>query len=207
MRNVIFDLGGVVFDWNPAEIIETFVARIDTDPMAQRGIATQLKADVFSHPDWLETDRGTLSAADAVARFAERMTLPIDTMQRLWDLCNVLMRPKLETVALMDELFTQGAALYCLSNMPVERYAWLRQHHDLWHCFQGIVISGEIQLIKPDAAIYQHLLQTFDLQAEECIFLDDSAPNVAAANALGIHGILFQDAASCRDDLFALFTQ
>ncbi|MEZ4658349.1 MAG: hypothetical protein R2911_12315 [Caldilineaceae bacterium] len=49
--------------------------------------------------------------------------------------------------------------LYCLSNMPVERYAWLRQSHDFWPLFAGIIISGEIQLIKPDAAIYQHLLQ------------------------------------------------
>ncbi|MEZ4708239.1 MAG: HAD-IA family hydrolase [Caldilineaceae bacterium] len=114
------------------------------------------------------------------------------------------MQPKAETVALMHELTELEATLYCLSNMPVERYAWLRQSYNFWPLFSGIIISGEIQLIKPDAAIYQHLLQKFELPAEACLFLDDSPPNIEAANALGIHGILFQDAADCRHQVFRL---
>ena len=207
MRNVIFDLGGVVFNWSSPRIIETFVADLDVSATEKQAVARRLRANVFAHPDWLETDRGTLGATDAVMRFAQRMACSVDEMQRLWDLCSAHMLPKADTVSLMQELSAQGAALYCLSNMPVERFAWLRQNYDFWHLFQGIVISGEIELIKPDPAIYRHLLHRFELAADACIFLDDSAPNIDAANALGIHGILFQDAASCRNELFALLNE
>lgn len=204
MRNVIFDLGGVLFHWNSTQIIERYVAGLGIQQAERPQMAARLRQHIFDHVDWLETDRGRLSAADAVVRFAQRMECSVDEMQQLWDLCSEHMQPRSDTVALMHELAELGAPLYCLSNMPVERYAWLRQQNDLWHLFQGIVISGEIALIKPDAAIYHHLLNRFGLRANDCIFLDDSPPNVAAANAVGIHAILFKDAASCRDELFAL---
>ncbi|MEZ4863021.1 MAG: HAD family phosphatase [Caldilineaceae bacterium] len=201
MYNVIFDLGGVVFNWEPTAIIQSFVTELVTDPATQQALTDLVREQVFRHADWVETDRGTLSAVDAIARFAARVGRPVEDLQRLWDLCNTMMTPKIETIALMQTLADRGVPLYCLSNMPVERYTYLRQQHTFWPLFRGIVISGEIQQIKPDVAIYHHLLQRYGLKAEESIFLDDSPPNIAAANALGIHGILFTEAAACRAEL------
>lgn len=201
MKNVIFDLGGVVFDWNPHAIVDVFVRELNLDVEDAATLGARVKNDVFYHPDWLETDRGTLSAADAVRRFARRLERPQAEMERLWEICNEAMRPKDETVALIHELRERCIPLYVLSNMPVERYAYLEQKHDFWPLFQGIVISGTVKLIKPDAAIYRHLLTRHELRAGTCAFLDDSEPNVNAARALGMHAIHFQSAAQSRPEL------
>lgn len=197
-RNVIFDLGGVVFDWNPSAIIERFLDELSMSGDRRDQLASTMRIDVFQHPDWLETDRGTLKAADAIQRAADRIDLPVAHLERLWDVCGDMMRPKPDTIQLMQDLAAQKIPLYILSNMPVERYAYLRQQHNFWPLFQGIVISGQIQLVKPDAAIYEHLLTKFNLEANHCAFLDDSKPNILTADNLGIHGIHFTSASSCR---------
>ena len=190
MKNVVFDLGGVVFDWNPDAIIR----RVFDDPQLQ----ARIKKEIFEQPDWLDTDRGTLSRADAIVRWSERTGQPADRIDALMHASDASMQPKHGTLALMDELAANNLTLYCLSNMPEERYAYLRREYDFWDQFSGIVISAHIKMVKPEPGIYQHLLTTYDLDPAQTVFVDDSSKNVAAARALGIHGTLFTTADSCR---------
>ena len=197
MRNVIFDLGGVVFDWNPEAIIRA----VFDDPTAQRLI----KRQVFEHPDWSETDRGTLTRADAVERWAKRTGRPVAELDALMRAADLSMQPKRDTLRLLEELHSRGLHLYCLSNMPGERYAYLRRTYDFWDRFSGVVISAHVRMVKPEAGIFQHLLATYDLEPAATLFVDDAPRNIAAACALGIQGLLFTTAQACREQLGDLF--
>jgi putative hydrolase of the HAD superfamily len=189
MKNVIFDVGGVLLDWNPGRIIDA----IYSDPV--EGAAMQQL--IFLHEDWLELDRGTLSEQQLLARVARRAGRPVPELERLFEVVRASLHPKHDTIALLASLADRAVPLYCLTNMPPGTMDWLRQAHTFWDYFDGIVASGEIQLIKPQPEIFEYLLQRYGLTASETVFIDDSQPNIAAAQALGMQAILFRDAAQC----------
>lgn len=193
IQNIIFDLGGVLIEWDPDGIITKF-----TDDLE---LGVILRREIFDHPDWNEKDRGALPVAEINRRFASRTGLAEGEIAAFMDIIRTSLPLMEETLPLMDELRQQGYSLYCLSNMPVEHYDHLTKCYDFWEKFDGIVISGQIKLVKPETEIYQHLLNTFALEPSTCVFLDDSPKNIAAAQDEGIHGIVFQDVDSCRKEL------
>ena len=110
-----------------------------------------------------------------------------------------------ECVKVMDvvrELKARGYTLYLLSNAA-------RRQHTYWHdipgseCFSGTLISADVHLLKPEAAIYQALFDKFDLTASSCLFIDDFPPNIEAAENAGMQGIVFHDAGQLREELKA----
>jgi len=194
-RNVIFDFGGVLLRWQPQEIINAFYAEEDL-----RGSASR---NVFRHPDWIEMDRGALAEDDAIRRFAARMHRPVAELRALLEFVRESLVPLPETVELVHTLAARAVPLYGLSNMPASTFSYLRGRHDHWKLFQGIVISGEVKLIKPDPAIFEYICAQHRLDAAESIFVDDSSPNVEAAGRLGFRTILFRDAQRCAEALTA----
>jgi putative hydrolase of the HAD superfamily len=193
MQNIIFDLGGVVFDWDP----EAIIGAVFKDPELQAII----RREVFEHPDWSETDRGTLTRADAVVRWARRTGRPVAELEALMHATDISMQLKTDTLALMEELADQGLYLFCLSNMPAERYAYLRETYDLWGLFAGIVISAHVKMVKPEPGIFEYLLATYRLDPAATLFLDDSPKNISAARLLGIQGLRFTTAEACRQQI------
>lgn len=193
MRNVIFDLGGVVLEWNPDAILESHYA--------DAGVRAAVKSALFAHPDWLQLDRGTLTEAQAISRVAQRIGMANGELAELFEAARRSLRPKADSVALLDELAARGVPLYCLSNMPAATFAYLRDRYPFWKVFRGIVISGEIRMLKPDREIFEYILHRYSLPPASTVFIDDHAPNVQAAGALGLHAILFRDALQCRAEL------
>ena len=110
-------------------------------------------------------------------------------------------------VDLLEELAGQGIPLYCLSNMPASTADYLRQKHTFWKVFRGVVISGEIQLLKPDREIFDHIAQRFALTPDSTVFIDDHQPNIDSAKRLGFKTVHFQTPGQCRTQLFALLGQ
>lgn len=194
-RKVIFDFGGVVLRWQPQEIVDTFYAEAD--------LRDSLSRNVFRHPDWIEMDRGALEEDTAVHRFAARMNRPLQEMQSLLQLVKESLVPLAKTVELIRELAGRGVPLYGLSNMPASTFAYLRGRYDHWKLFRGIVISGEVKLIKPDAAIFEYICSQHQLDPSETVFVDDHSPNIEAAEKLGFRTVLFRDAELCARDLNA----
>jgi putative hydrolase of the HAD superfamily len=193
---VIFDLGGVVLDWNPDTILEAFYDDIDA--------RAAMKRDLFQHPDWLLMDRGVYSEADVIARLVERTGRPSSELIGLFGAVRNSLRPKRDTVALIERLAQQQVPLYCLSNMPASTFAYLKDSHAFWPHFRGIVISGEIQMMKPEPEIFEYLLRRYELTPGNTVFIDDLQPNVQAAKALGIHTVWFRDAMQCEKELDGL---
>jgi putative hydrolase of the HAD superfamily len=190
VKNLIFDVGGVLLDWNPGRIMEGYYA----DP-AERGA---MQRSIFLHADWLELDRGALSESALLARIAQRAGRPVPELANLFQVVRDSLQPKPDTVALLGSLAARGVPLYCLSNMPAQTYAYLRERFDFWQSFNGIVISGEVRMVKPQPEIFAYLLQRHGLVAADSMFIDDHAPNVDAATALGLHALQFQDAKQCE---------
>jgi putative hydrolase of the HAD superfamily len=193
VRNIIFDLGGVVLDWNPDAILESYY----TDPRARAA----MKSALFKHPDWLQLDRGTLSESEALERLQQRTGSPEPELLGLFEAIRSSLIPKADTVALLKRLAQRQVPLYCLSNMPASTFAYLREQHTFWDAFRGIVISGEIKMAKPEREIFEYLLRRYALSAAETVFVDDHAPNIQAADKLGLHTGWFRDAEQCALEL------
>jgi putative hydrolase of the HAD superfamily len=194
--NIVFDLGGVVFNWQPDDIVR----RVFSDPEIQQ----RVKAEVFGHPDWVEFDRGTISLHQAIAQAVSRTGMPRSEIERLLDEVPLSMTVKEETVELIRSIHGSDNRLFVLSNMPLEMITYLEEKHDFWDMFEGLVFSSRIKMVKPEAEIFEHLLTVHQLAAPETIFIDDMSENVSAASAMGIRAIRFDNAAQCKKALLGL---
>lgn len=188
---IIFDLGRVVVSWDPVGIVRSVRGPDGAEALAEL---------LFNHPDWLEVDRGTLSL-HAMARQAEGRTgLPMAQNLAILQAVPASLLPDPAMVALIEALYSAGHRLYALSNMGHASIDWLEQQ-EFWRFFSGKVVSARVRMLKPEPDIYRYLLVSFDLKAGECLFIDDSPANVAAARALGLQGMVFTDAPGCRRQL------
>jgi 2-haloacid dehalogenase len=191
---VVFDLGGVLIDWNPRYLyrklfagdeaaMEHFLATICTQHWNERMDAGLAFAEacaplLASHPE-----RAALILAWG-QRFAEMMDAPIHG-----------------TVAILDELHQAGVPLYALTNWSAETFPHAQRRFDFLDRFRGIVVSGHEKVIKPDPRIYQLLLDRHAIAAGDAVYIDDNPKNAAAATALGLHGIHFTGSEALRRDL------
>jgi putative hydrolase of the HAD superfamily len=193
--NLVFDLGGVVVRWDPQAIIDGVFADERTKAKARQA--------VFEHADWLELDRGTLGREQAIERAAKRSGIAAEDIKRLLHAVPASLVVFPDTVELLYRLKGKGYPLYCLSNMHFASIEYLEREHTFWDVFQGRVISCRLQLCKPEAAIYEHLLREFGLKAEQTLFIDDVQKNLDAAAKHGIHTLRFENAAQCERELRA----
>ena len=193
---VAFDLGGVMIDWNPRHLyrkliaddadIERFLAEVCTPEWnaqldAGRPFAAAVAELAAVHPD----------RADLIAAYHVRWT------EMLGDGFG-------ETVAIMRELRSAGVRTYALSNWSAETFPVTRPRYPFLEEMDGILISGEVGVGKPEPAIFRAFLERFGLEPRSTVFIDDAERNVEAASALGMVAIRFVDAPTLRRDLRAL---
>ena len=105
------------------------------------------------------------------------------------------------TVDIFSKLRQQDYRILALSNWSAETYPIASSRFEFLNWFDEVVISGEVKTAKPDARIYQILLERAELLAEECLFIDDAEKNILAAKQLGFQTILFENPEQLRDEL------
>jgi putative hydrolase of the HAD superfamily len=194
--NIVFDLGGVVFNWQPDAIIKSVFQDTNTHDLVRKNI--------FEHPDWLELDRGSIALKRAIDRGAARTGLPVEDIERLLNAVPPSLTPISETIELIHELSRTTNRLFVLSNMALASIAYLEHRHTFWSVFDGVVISSRIQKVKPEIQIYEHLLQRYRLVPHDTVFIDDLQQNLTAASSVGIRTIRFTNASQCRQALMTL---
>lgn len=191
---VIFDLGGVLLDYNPRYLYKKI---FNGDSEAVESFLS----DVCTH-DWnVEQDAGR-PFAEATALLKEKFpekAEAIDAFDTRWlETINGTVEGSVE---ILRQLKKQGTPIYALTNFSAEKFPIAQKHFPVLTEFDGIVVSGEEKLIKPDPRIYQVLLERFQLNANSCIFIDDSLKNVQGSKDVGIEAIHFQSPQQLRQDL------
>jgi 2-haloacid dehalogenase len=196
-RVAVFDLGGVLVDWNPRYLYRTLFAGDDA-------AMERFLAEVCT-PAWNDQqDRGrpwAEACALLVRDHPDKRDL-IEAWPSRFD--ETMAGPIAGTVDVLAELRERGVPLYALSNWSAETFPRALARFEFLHWFRGTVISGALRIAKPDAAIYRHLLDTYQLRAEDTVFIDDAPRNVVAATALGMHAVRFTDPPALRASLVDL---
>ena len=199
MKHLVFDFGGVLFQWQPPRLLQRELPQIATDLARAQALA----ADFFQSytGDWAEFDRGTVEVPDLVARIARRTGLAEADVQRVVDGVPRELQPIPETVDLLRRLRADGRGLHYLSNMPLPYAQHLENSHDFVGWFVSGVFSGREKLIKPEADIFEFAAARFGQPPQELVFLDDHLPNVQAAQALGWQALHFHTAAQAEAEM------
>ncbi len=198
IKNVVFDFGQVLVRYQPLEICAAFLENRDEIEAAT--------AVLFSRELWGGLDAGTLTNEEAAARAAALLPPHLATLpQRLYSGWIDHLPPIPETEALVRELSALGVPLYLLSNISAY-FAENSEKFPILSYFRAAVFSGACRMVKPHADIFLHLFRTAGIRPEETLFIDDTPANIAAAEALGMRGYLFDgDAARLRNTLASYF--
>lgn len=193
---VVFDLGGVLVDWDPRHLYRGLFD--DPDEM-ESFLAEVTTAEWNAHQDagrpWAE------AIEILVAEHPERREL-IEAFHRRWP--EMLAGEIPGTVDVLADLRAAGVRLVALSNWSAETFPTARDRFEFLAWFEGIVISGEVGVTKPDPRIFEHLIERFEIEPAAALFIDDSSPNVDAARAFGFRAIQFTDATALRRELVRL---
>ena len=196
-RTVIFDFGGVLVDWNPRYLYRRLFPG-DPDGMER------FLAEVCTS-EWNQCQDAGRPWTEAVAELIGRHPAQADLIRAYrerWQ--ETLSGPIDGSVAILGEVRAAGHRILGLTNWSHETFPLARTLFPFFHWFEGIVVSGEEKLIKPDPRLYVRLLERYRVDPARAVFIDDSLKNVEAAAALGIHGIHFRSPSALRDELTAL---
>ena len=188
IKNVIFDFGNVLIDWNPAYL---FLPYFDGDVEK----CTYFTEHICNREWFTRMDRGESMdkcVAELQATYPEYADAVAMFRDRWFEMCNGEIPGMLELIL---DLKSKGVGVYGLTNWPAETFSEARRRFKTIANIDNIVVSSFVKLAKPEHAIYQQLLTRYDLKPEECVFIDDRKDNVNAAIALGMSGIVYPGSA------------
>jgi len=197
IKNIVFDFGKVLVDFDSVQLVRR---------ICQDGKRQEEFIQIVENPDFIDRcDKGDESMDEITldmqqryphlaeefgqynTRYSEEVTGEISGMR-----------------ALLGKLKLQGYHLYGLTNWCSKVTEVIEKYSGLFSMLEGIVVSSEERIIKPNPEIYRHLFRKFDLKPEECVFVDDKARNIEAARELGMHGIVFVDASQLENAIVQL---
>lgn len=201
MKTIVFDFGGVLFNWHPPTMLQRVVPHLAHDEAS----AAHWVGEIFQGygGDWQQFDRGLLEVDEIVARIARRTGLAAADVQRVVDEVPNELQPIAPSVALLRRLHESGRRLLFLSNMPALYADHLERAHEFVGWFADGVFSARVHEAKPEPAIFRLAAERFGHAPEELVFLDDHRPNVETARALGWNALHFTHAAQAEAELRA----
>ncbi|MBG9980535.1 HAD family phosphatase [Facklamia sp. DSM 111018] len=185
IKNFIFDMGNVLILFKPTLFIKRLQLSSEDSLL--------LEEVIFKSPIWLEMDQGLRNEREACELYQSQLPERLhESMRKLvmeWDQPLIEIEGMVELVA---KLKAKGYGIYLLSNAS-------QRQHEYWdrvsasQYFDGTLISADVKMMKPNCEIYDCLFNTFNLNPEECFFIDDSKPNIMAANKMGMKGYCFDN--------------
>ena len=194
IKTIIYDLGGVLIDWNPLYVYEHYFERDEE------------KAFFFEHictSDWNEAQDAGRSISEAnkilIEQYPEWEKAILDYYGRWTEMIKGAID---DSVALLREIKNTGNyQLVALTNWSAETFPYALEKFEFLSWFEGILVSGEEKTRKPFPDFYQKLIDKYKIEKEAALFIDDNIRNVEAAQHLGIPSIQFKDAESLRTTL------
>lgn len=185
MKNIIFDIGNVLVRFDPLDyLISTYGEDFETIKLLHR--------NVFSGEEWKLLDQGLLTSEEAIDRITLRIPEHKNVVQEIMLSWETFLIDEISTsVYFLKKFKEMGYKLYALSNYPERGYLYTEKKYPFFELFDGKVISYEVKEVKPGRKIYEILLDKYELKPEECIFIDDTLPNIETARVMGMKGIHF----------------
>ncbi len=181
---IVFDLGGVLIDWNPTYLYD----KIFSDKKEMDYFLSEVCT-----MDWNEQQDGGRSWAEATNLLIKdypQYTNEIKAYYERWE--EMLGGPISPTVDLLEKLYHEKKyPLYALTNWSAETFPIAQRRYQFLNYFKGILVSGQVKLKKPDPKIYQMLRTRFGVNPFKTLFIDDNVRNIEAARAVGFHTIHF----------------
>lgn len=184
IKNVIFDIGNVLLEFKPLD----YLKRTFNDDNLEKF----LYKEVFQCKEWLHLDRGILTQDEVIKVISLRNPMQEVHIKKCMDNWIDILSPIEGTVKILNELNEKGYKLYLLSNFHSLAFETVYSRYDFFKYFDGGIISYKENLLKPESEIYTKLLDTYNLNAEECLFIDDTLVNIEAARRLGINTVHFE---------------
>lgn len=190
MKAVVFDLGGVLIDWNPRYLYRKLIADEDEREWFLREVCS---------PAWNLTHDGGRCFADGIAEASAKYPAFAPLIRSYFDRWPEMLGGHIApTVQLLQDVKRCGHRVSALTNWSAETFPFALQRYEFLGEFEDILVSGEEHMLKPNFEIYRRAEERFDLAPAETVFIDDSRKNVEAALACGWQAIQFSDAASAR---------
>jgi len=185
LSKLILDIGNVICEWNPDALA---ASAFDDEQDRQAALGATVR-----NADWLALDSGSMDVEEATARAQARSSLDPSGIAKIYTNLGSTLLPLTGTMEAMHRAKAAGVPIYILSNMARHTWEHLARSHDCWEACEGVVVSCDVGINKPDPAIYQHLCERFSLAPESCVFVDDMAENIEAARAFGMQGVQLTD--------------
>lgn len=189
-RAVVFDLGGVLIDWDPFEAIAAGVGADEA-----RSFLTEF--DFYGWNHTLDAGRSIHDAVAEVAALHPRWLPHVNSYRTHFE--ESLRGAITGTVGLLHKLHAREVPLYALTNWPAELFPPARVRFAFLALFADVVVSGEVGLAKPDPRIFEVLRERMSVPLEGCLYVDDAPVNVAAAAEAGLDAVAFTDAQSLEE--------
>jgi putative hydrolase of the HAD superfamily len=200
LKNIVFDIGNVLVRWSPNDIVATvFNNEADLTELAQK---------FFKSPIFYDLNLGKVTEEEAIQLYSQELDFPPYIVKDVFKVGKESLTPLEGSFELLEDAYQAGIPLYSITDNVREIVKHLKEQYSFFDKFKGVVISAEVGILKPSARIFHHLIDTYDLIPEETVFIDDMQANVEGAQKIGMKGIQFTDAVSCRQELINLgFTQ
>ena len=199
IKNIIFDFGGVLLDWNPRYLYKSY---FNNDEEMEHFLAD------ICNGEWnIKQDAGR-PFAEAVKELQAKFPEYAETIQMYDDDWEKMLKCELPgSIDLLKELKSMGYGIYGLTNWSAEKIGYAFANYSFFSLFDGIVVSGVEKVVKPDRKIYEILLERYSLKPGECVFIDDNQDNVDMAKVLGINAIRFDNIGNVKEHLETLLNK
>ena len=194
IKAVVFDFGGVLIGWNPRNLYTRY---FPDKPQAMEDFLAEI-----SFMEWnAQQDKGR-PFAEAVAQLSAQFPHHAHLISAYQENWKESITGSIDgTVELLRLLKKKGYSLYGLSNWGTETFAMIRHEFDFFNLFDEIILSGEVKLIKPEPEIFELFLQKIGKPADQCLFIDDSEPNIVTARKLGFDTVHFESPEHLKNEL------
>lgn len=179
IKNIIFDMGGVLIDYNPEKTLYA---------LFEKETADILLKEIFRNPLWSDKDRGIITPAEIMQKVKNRIPEAVfEKVSEMVDNFYPYMPPFEKMYGFVEMLKSKGYGIYLLSNASPDFHE-RRSGIPALSLFDGVIISADHKLLKPEKEIYEKLYEAFSLKPEECFFIDDVQANIDGAKATGMDG-------------------
>ena len=193
IKNVVFDIGNVLIAFSWRDVMKDVgIKDEDMDVIANATVRS---------PYWNELDRGIMTEDEVLQKFIEGAPDHEDDVKRFFARVTDSMPPFDYSKGWLHGVKERGYGVYILSNFSNYNFNTCKPSYTFLEEADGMIISYQHKVVKPERKIYEILLKTYSLDPRECVFIDDREDNIAAAVALGFHGIVFKSYEDANDKL------